>query len=279
MTKRKISTALFHILVIAFGIFMIYPLLWMLTSSFKPGGEIFQSSSFLPKTWTLENYRVGWSGISGYSFMRFLGNSFLIVLAAMIGNVVSCSMTAYAFSKLNFPLRNVWFTLMMAAMMLPLHVRLIPQYIVYNKIGWVNTYLPMIVPKFLATEGFFVFMMTQYMRGLPKEIDEAARIDGCGYMAHYLRIVMPLSVPTVITTCIFTFIWTWNDFFTQMIYLSNIKTFTVSIALRQYVDAMGESYWGAMFAMSIVSLIPLFIMFIGFQRYLIEGVTAGSVKG
>lgn len=279
MTKRKISTALFHILVIAFGIFMIYPLLWMLTSSFKPGSEIFQSSSFLPKTWTLENYRVGWSGISGYSFMRFLGNSFLIVLAAMIGNVVSCSMTAYAFSKLNFPLRNVWFTLMMAAMMLPLHVRLIPQYIVYNKIGWVNTYLPMIVPKFLATEGFFVFMMTQYMRGLPKEIDEAARIDGCGYMAHYLRIVMPLSVPTVITTCIFTFIWTWNDFFTQMIYLSNIKTFTVSIALRQYVDAMGESYWGAMFAMSIVSLIPLFIMFIGFQRYLIEGVTAGSVKG
>ena len=124
-----------------------------------------------------------------------------------------------------------------------------------------------------------MFMMTQYMRGLPREIDEAARIDGCGYLSHYLRIVMPLSVPTIITACIFTFIWTWNDFFTQMIYLSNITKFTVSIALRQYVDAMGESYWGAMFAMSIVSLIPLFVMFIGFQKYLIEGVTAGSVKG
>ena len=197
----------------------------------------------------------------------------------MIGNVASCSATAYAFSKLNFPLRNMWFAMMMGAMMLPLHVRLIPQYIVYNSIGWVNTFFPMTVPKFLATEGFFVFMMTQYMRGLPREIDEAARIDGCGYLSHYLRIVMPLSVPTIITTCIFTFIWTWNDFFTQMIYLSNITKFTVSIALRQYVDAMGESYWGAMFAMSIVSLIPLFVMFIGFQKYLIEGVTAGSVKG
>ena len=279
MTRKRFKEILFHVVVIAFGIFMIYPLLWMLTSSFKPGTEIFQSSSFLPETWTFENYRVGWSGISGYSFAWFLGNSFLIVIVAMIGNVASCSATAYAFSKLNFPLRNMWFAMMMGAMMLPLHVRLIPQYIVYNSIGWVNTFFPMTVPKFLATEGFFVFMMTQYMRGLPREIDEAARIDGCGYLSHYLRIVMPLSVPTIITTCIFTFIWTWNDFFTQMIYLSNITKFTVSIALRQYVDAMGESYWGAMFAMSIVSLIPLFVMFIGFQKYLIEGVTAGSVKG
>ena len=277
--KTVINSTLFYVLITAFGLFMIYPLLWMLTSSFKPGNEIFKGVSFLPKTWTTDNYVVGWQGISGYGFGHFLANSFFIVIMAMIGNVLSCTLTAYSFSKLQYKGRGLWFTLMMGSMMLPIHARLIPQYIVYNQIGWVNTYFPMIVPKFLATEGFFVFMMTQYMRGLPHEIDEAARIDGCSYFQHYLRIVIPMSVPTIITACIFTFIWTWNDFFTQMIYLSKISTFTVSIALRQYVDAMGESYWGAMFAMSIVSLLPLFVMFIGFQRYLIEGVTAGSIKG
>ncbi len=279
MPKKKRNSVLFHILIILFGLFMIYPLLWMLTSSFKPGNEIFKGGSFLPQTWTLENYSVGWSGISGYSFGHFLLNSLKIVALAMIGNVLSCSMAAYSFSKVEYRMRNLWFTLMLVSMMLPLHVRLIPQYILYNKLGWVNTYYPMIIPKFLATEGFFVFMMTQYMRALPRDIDEAAIIDGCGHAAHYAMIILPLSVPSIITTCIFTFIWTWNDFFTQMIYLSNIKTFTVSIALRQYTDAMGESYWGAMFSMSIVSLIPLLIMFIAFQRYLIEGVTAGSIKG
>ena len=279
MAKKNRNSVLFYVLVILFGLFMIYPLMWMLTSSFKPGNEIFKGVSFLPQTWTLENYGVGWSGISGYSFGHFLLNSFKIVLLAMIGNVFSCSMAAYSFSKVEYRSRNFWFTLMLVSMMLPLHVRLIPQYILYNKMGWVNTYYPMIIPKFLATEGFFVFMMTQYMRALPRDIDEAAIIDGCNHVTHYVAIILPLSVPSIITTCIFTFIWTWNDFFTQMIYLSNIKMFTVSIALRQYTDAMGESYWGAMFAMSIISLIPLFVMFIAFQRYLIEGVTAGSIKG
>ena len=279
MAKKFRENAAFYFFITLFGLFMIYPLLWMLTSSFKPGNEIFRGTSFLPQTWTLDNYIVGWQGISGHSFGKFLLNSFLIVFLAMIGNVASCSLTAFSFAKLKYKGRSLWFALMMASMMLPIHVRLIPQYIIYNKIGWVNTYFPMILPKFFATEGFFVFMMTQYMRGLPHEIDEAARIDGCSYFQSYAWVILPLSVPTIITTCIFTFIWTWNDFFTQMIYLSSISKFTVSIALRQYVDAMGESYWGGMFAMSIVSLLPLFVMFIVFQRYLVEGITSGSIKG
>ncbi len=279
MRKKIRENVAFYFFITLFGLLMIYPLLWMLTSSFKPGNEIFRGASFLPKTWTLDNYTVGWQGISGHSFGKFLLNSFFIVFLAMIGNVLSCSLTAFSFAKLKYKGRNIWFAMMMASMMLPIHVRLIPQYIIYNKVGWVNTYFPMILPKFFATEGFFVFMMTQYMRGLPHEIDEAARIDGCSYFQSYSRVVLPLSVPTIITTCIFTFIWTWNDFFTQMIYLSSISKFTVSIALRQYVDAMGESYWGGMFAMSIVSLLPLFVMFIVFQRYLVEGITSGSVKG
>ena len=221
----------------------------------------------------------GWGGISGYSFGRFMLNSFEVVLFVIVGNVLSASLTSYAFSKLDFPLRNFWFAIMLGTMMLPMHVRLIPQYIIYNKLGWVNTYLPLTVSKFFATEGFFIFMMTQYMRGLPRELDEASRVDGCSFFRHYWNIILPLCVPSIITTCIFSFIWTWNDFFAQMIYLSQISTYTVALALRQYVDAMGNSYWGALFAMSVVSLAPLMIMFITLQKYLVDGVTAGSIKG
>ena len=163
--------------------------------------------------------------------------------------------------------------------MLPIHVKLIPQYIMYNKLGWINTYLPLMVPKFLATEGFFVFLMTQYMRGLPKEIDEAAICDGCGQWQRFIRITVPLSVPAIVTTTIFTFIWTWNDFFSQMLYITGIEKFTVALALRQFVDATGNSSWGALFAMSTLSLLPLFLMFVFFQNYLVEGITAGSIKG
>lgn len=277
--KKFLKSARFHVPVILFGILMIYPLLWMLSSSFKPATEIFQSSSLWPSEWILDSYVYGWQGISGYSFGVFLMNSFKLVLIVIIGNVISCSLTAYAFSKLNFPLRSFWFAIMMGTLMLPSHVRLIPQYIIYNHLGWINTYLPLTVCKFFATEGFFVFMMTQYMRGLPRELDEASLIDGCGYFQHYLQIIMPLCVPSVITTCIFSFIWTWNDFFSQMIYLSRVNTYTTALALRQYVDSMGNSYWGALFAMSVVSLAPLMIMFIALQRYLVDGVTAGSIKG
>lgn len=277
--KKIWKAAKFHIPVILFGILMIYPLLWMLSSSFKEATEIFQSSSLWPRKWILDNYIQGWQGISGYSFGTFLRNSFQLVIVVIVGNVISCSLTAYAFSKLNFPLRGFWFAIMMGTLMLPSHVRLIPQYIIYNHLGWINTYLPLTVSKFLATEGFFIFMMTQYMRGLPRELDEASRIDGCGFFQHYLQIIMPLCVPSIITTCIFSFIWTWNDFFSQMIYLSKVGTYTTALALRQYVDSMGNSYWGALFAMSVVSLAPLMIMFIVLQRYLIDGVTAGSIKG
>lgn len=276
--KKTIKEAAFHILVITFAVLMLYPLLWMLSSSFKQPDEIFKGISFLPQTWTFANYIQGWAGISGYTFARFFGNSFLLVTAAIIGNVVSCSLTAYAFAKLQFRFRSFWFAIMLGTLMLPMHVRLIPQYIVYNRFGWINTYIPLILPKYLATDGFFIFMMTQYMRGLPKELDEAATVDGCGFFRHYLTIIMPLSVPVVITTSIFTFIWIWNDFFSQMIYLSKLQSYTVALALRMYVDAMGNSYWGALFAMSVLSLAPLFAMFIGFQTYLVEGITAGSLK-
>lgn len=277
--KSKLKKPLLHLVIIVIGIMMLYPLIWMVSSSFKDNTEIFQGSSFWPKKFLFDNYIQGWKGVSGISFGRFFMNSFIIVFFAIIGNVISCSMAAYAFARLDFAFKKVFFAIMLVTLMLPFHVTVIPQYIMFNKIGWINTYLPMTLPKFLATDGFFVFLMVQFMRTIPKELEEAAKMDGCGPIKMYWYLIMPLSLPALITTMIFTFIWTWNDFFTQLLYISDIKLDTVAVGLRMFVDAMGQSSWGALFAMSTLSLIPLFVIFIFFQKYLIEGITAGGVKG
>lgn len=188
-------------------------------------------------------------------------------------------MAAYAFARLDFKFKKVLFGVMLVTMMLPFHVTVIPQYIMFNKLEWINTYIPLILPKFLAVDGFFIFLMVQFIRSIPKELDEAAKMDGCGPIRMFYTLIMPLALPAVITTVIFTFIWTWNDFFSQLLYLSDIKLYTVALGLRMFLDAMGQNSWGALFAMSTLSLIPLFIIFIFFQKYLIEGITAGGVKG
>jgi multiple sugar transport system permease protein len=277
--KTRASSLLKHFLLATFGLVMLYPLLWMLSASFKPAEEIFQALRFLPARPTLRNYAIGWSGVSGVSFGMFFVNSIVIAACCIVGNAVSCSMAAFAFSKLEFRLRGILFAVMMVTLMLPFHVRLIPQYIVFNKIGWVNTYYPLIVPRFFAVEGFFIFLLVQFMRTISNELLEAPRMDGCGSMRVYAYFVLPLSLPALVTVSIFTFIWTWNDFFSQMIYISSPKLFTVSVALRMFVDATGTSSWGALFAMSCLSLVPLFAVFVAFQRYLVEGIASGSLKG
>jgi multiple sugar transport system permease protein len=260
---------------------MLYPLIWMVSSSFKASTEIFGTTKLFPNlaTASFKSYIDGWKGMSGIGFNRFFLNSFTIVIFVTIGNLVSCLLTAFAFARLDFKLKGLWFVMMLGTMMLPGHVRLIPQYIIFNHLGWINTYFPLIVPNFFATQGFFVYLMTQFMRGLPRELDEAAHVDGCGSFRLFLRIIVPLSTPVIVTTSIFSFIWTWNDFFSQMLYINQLPQATVALALRMFVDASGNSSWGSLFAMSTLSLVPLLIMFRVFQDYLVEGITAGSVKG
>ncbi len=281
VNKKKIKpkAIILHLFIIAVGILMLYPLLWMISSSFKPDSEIFKNISFWPTTFTFENYVKGWAGLSGVSFGKFFANTFFIVAVSIIGTVLSCSMAAYAFARLDFAFKKVWFAIMLTTMMLPFHVTVIPQYIIFNKLEWVNTYLPLTLPKFLAGDGFFIFLMVQFIRTIPRELDEAAKMDGCGPIRLYSTLIMPLALPALITTMIFTFIWTWNDFFSQLLYIGDINLYTVALGLRMFLDAMGQSSWGSMFAMSTISLIPLFALFIFFQRYLIEGITAGGVKG
>jgi len=276
-TRAAVRRVLRHVALIGFGLVMLYPLLWMLASSFKPTELIFREPGLVPTEWDLGNYTAGWNALLD-PFSHYLLNSGIVVLGSVLGNLVSCSMAAYAFARLKFRGRNLWFAVMLMSIMLPIHVIIVPQYILFSSLSWINTFLPLIVPKLLATDAFFVFLMVQFFRGIPKELDEAARLDGCGHGRIYLRIMLPLSLPALATTAIFTFIWTWNDFFSQLIFLTKPDMYTVPIALRTFVDATSNSSWGPLFAMSIVSLIPVFLVFLFGQKYLVKGIATTGIK-
>ena len=268
---------LFHAGLIGFGLFMLYPLLWMLASSFKPTNIIFREPGLWPTQFEPGNYVEGWTAL-GHPFHHYIFNSLIVVTGSIIGNLLACSMAAYAFARLDFRGRKVYFAIMLGTIMLPIHVVIVPQYILFSNLGWVNTFLPLIVPKFLATDAFFIFLMVQFIRALPRDLDDAARIDGCGHWGIYWRVIMPLSLPALATTAIFTFIWTWNDFFSQLIFLTDPDLATVPLALRLFVDSTGETSWGPLFAMSLVALGPIFGFFLAGQRYLVRGISTTGIK-
>jgi len=273
----RIRPVVIHLALAAAALVMLYPVIWMVVSSLRPGNEIFREPSILVRDLHIENYRVGWNALTE-PFTRYLLNSAAVVLGSVLGNLVSCSMAAYAFARLEFAGKKLWFAIMLLSIMLPIHVVIVPQYILFSQAGWINTFLPLIIPKLLATDAFFIFLMVQFIRGIPRELDEAARIDGCGRAGIFLRVILPLMVPALATTAIFTFIWTWNDFFSQLIYLTDPTMYTVPVALRSFVDATAESSWGSMFAMSVVSLVPIFLAFLLGQRFLIKGIATTGIK-
>ena len=275
--RRRLSTPAKHLGLILIGFVMLYPVLWMVVSSLRPGDEIFRSPGLILDSFQTENYAEGWNALTP-SFGTSLVHSAILVMGCIVGNLVSCSMAAYAFARLNFSGKRWWFGIMLGTIMLPIHVIIVPQYVLFSQIGWVNTFLPLIVPKILATDAFFVFLMVQFIRGLPRELDEAARIDGCGHPRIFLRIILPLMTPALATTTIFTFIWTWNDFFGQLIYLTDPDMYTVPVALRSFVDSTVATSWGSQFAMSVVSLLPIFLAFLIGQRYLVKGIATTGGK-
>lgn len=279
-TSTFVRHSLTHVFIIALGLFMVYPIVWMIVSSFKPNNMIFSDPGLIPKAVTIQNYITGWKGYAGTTFGRFFANSLFMCAVAIIGNLISCTMAAYAFGRLRFTGRAVWFTIMMITLMLPGHVTIVPRYILFNSFGWVGTYLPILVPKFLATDAFFVFLLVQFIRSLPKELDEAAIIDGCSKAGVFLRIILPLATPALVTTALFTFLWTWDDFFNHLLYLTRPDTFSVSRALRTFVgDAGSVSNWGGAMAMAALSMVPTFILFFSLQKYFVQGIATTGIKG
>lgn len=268
-----------HALLIGLLFVMLYPVLWLVSSSFRHQDDIFREPGLWPTSFTLDNYVSGWRFFEGFTFADFFVNSFLIAILCILGNLVSCSLAAYAFARLRFPLKTLWFALMLGSIMLPVHVQLIPQYIVFLNLGWVNTFIPLVLPKWLATDAFFVFLMVQFMRTLPRELEEAAEIDGAGFWQRYWRIILPLSSPAIVTTALFTFIFTYNDYLSQLIYLTSLDRTTVPLALRLFIDSGGgTSNFGGLFAMSVLSLGPVVGFFLASQRLIVQGFATTGLK-
>jgi multiple sugar transport system permease protein len=251
----------------------------MISSSLKPQSEIWgTASSLIPSGIHLENYVNGWKGFGGNSFTVFYKNSFIFAGLGTLFTVVSSTIVAYAFGRVKFTGKEILFSLMLMTMMLPNQVLLIPQYIIFHKLGWINTFLPLLVPR-LGGGAFFIFMIVQFIRGIPKDLDEAAMIDGANRGRVFLSVILPQLTPALVTAAIFSFYWTWDDFMEPLIYLNKPQLYTVSLALRSFADESGGSDWGAIFAMLTLSLVPVFLIFVFFQRYLVEGIATTGMKG
>ncbi|BCW11944.1 MULTISPECIES: carbohydrate ABC transporter permease [Paenarthrobacter] len=277
---KRIKSAIFHIIALALVAMVLYPALWMITSAFKPNSEIGGANNALwSNNFSFDNFATAMEGIGGVSTLTFFTNSLILAVGAVVGTVLSASISAYAFARINFPGRGLFFGMMIATLLLPFHVVIIPQYIVFQQLGLVDTYVPLLIGKFLAADAFFVFLMVQFMRGLPAELDEAARIDGAGHVRIFGSIMLPLMKPALISTSIFSFIWSWNDFLGPLLYLNTPEKYPLPLALRLFVDQTQSSDYGAMIAMSVLALLPVLVFFLVFQRYIVEGVSTQGLKG
>ncbi len=272
------STIIYHTLVMITCFAMLYPLFWMVASSFKPNTEIFVTvTSLIPKTFTWENYVTGWKGFAELSFGVFFKNSILVAVLATIGSVFSSAVCAFGFARIKFKGRGFWFVCMIITMMLPGQVLMIPRFVLFNKLGWVGTYLPMTVPAFFGG-AFDIFLIMQFIRGIPRDMDEAARIDGCSWYGIFGYITLPMIVPALVTVAVLTFIGSWSDFMGSLLYLNKPQMYTSAYALKLFSDASFTDF-GATFAMSNIALIPILVLFFFFQKNLVEGISMQGLKG
>lgn len=277
--KRILGSVRFHALTILLGLIMIYPLIWLLMSSFKSNETMFQNTfSLWPAEWDVsKNYASGWTGVSGIPFGRFILNTLFVAVIGTAGCVVSSVMAAYAFTRVRFAGSKFWFTCCIVTMLIPSQVMVVPQYLIFKRLGLLNTLISLALPWLFGT-AFFVFLNMQFIRGLPVELDEAAEMDGCTKMGIFFRIILPLTSPAVVTSTIFAFYWIWQDFFQPLIFMSKPELYTVSLALNLFLDPNSLNNYGGLFAMSVISLIPVIVIFLIFQKYLVEGIATTGMK-
>ena len=280
MQNKKLKAVIFHVLVICGGLIMIYPLLWMVFSSFKPTDQVLPTSGqLIPAQWTLDNYVNGWKGFMGYSFGVFFANSFFISSVSTFGTLISSAFVAFALQRLHFKGKKILFTLVLSTMMLPAQILMIPQFMWYRHLNWVGTYFPMILPYFFAIQGFFVYLIMNFIGGIPKDLDESAKIDGCTYYGTFIRIILPLIVPALVTSAIFSFIWRWDDYLSALLYVNRANMRPVALALQLFSDPSSGSDIGSTLAMSTLSILPATIIFLIFQKSLVEGIATTGIKG
>ena len=264
---------------LAMAVLMLYPLLWLVGASFKSNVEIFSEVGFLPSRLDFSAYVKGWKTSTEYTFATYFLNSFAITVPRIIVTVVSCVLVAYAFARFDFWGKKLLFSIMVGTMMLPLIVLRLPQYLMFKELGWLDTYLPLILPSAFATDTFFVFMLVQFLRGIPRDMEEAALCDGCNALQLLLYIIVPLLKPAIISVVVFQFIWTMNDFMGPLIYLASVEKYPVSLALKMSIGATEEVEWANVIAISVVALVPSVAVFFMAQKHFIEGAASSGIKG
>ncbi|WP_180272755.1 carbohydrate ABC transporter permease [Konateibacter massiliensis] len=279
-TKKKINNIIAYIFISAVGIAMIYPIIWMFFATFKDNAEIFGSTGLLPKSYDFSSFVRGWKSNGGnQTYTDFFINTFVMVIPTTLLTVASCSVVAYGFARFKFPFKKQLFMLLIATLMLPNAVIIIPRYSLYNTFGWIDTYLPFYVPALLATYPFFIFMLIQFTRGLPRELDESAYMDGCGTLRVFWNILLPLMKPALFSAGLFQFMWTYNDYLNSLIFINSTSKYTISLALRLSLDAESVVQWDKVMAMASVAVLPLIILFFLAQKYFVEGISTTGLKG
>lgn len=279
LRKERTSLLLRYLALGVMGVVMLYPMVWLVGASFKSNAEVFTEIGFWPSRFDFGSYAKGWKTSSEYTFATYFLNSFLIIIPRVIVTVISCVLVAYAFARFEFWGKKMLFGIMVGTMMLPLIILRLPQYLMFKELGWVDSYLPLIVPSAFATDTFFVFMLVQFLRGIPRDMEEAAQIDGCNPLQLLWYILVPILKPAIISVVVFQFIWTMNDFMGPLIYLSSVEKYPVSLALKMSIGATEEVEWASVIAISVVALVPSVVVFFLAQRHFIEGAASSGIKG
>ena len=272
--------ALIYLLLTAVAVIMLYPLLWLVGASFKTNEEIFSSVWFIPKSFGTEVYKNAWDTVTPYTMGHYFLNTFMIIIPKIAFSVISSILVAYGFARFNFPMKRLFYVILICGMLMPSIVTVMPLYRMWSRLGLIDTYIPLTVPALFAGEGMFVFILIQFFKGIPKEFDEAARIDGCGTLKTLFFVLVPCIRPAVVSIVVFTFLWTINDFLTPLIMIQSVEKYPLSLALRLSVDSTGQGYeQSKILAMSVIGLIPSISVFAIAQKKFISGITAGGLSG
>lgn len=280
--RRRLASFLKYAVLIVVGIVMIYPLLWMLSATFKPNNEIFSGLSLIPRKPTFDGYIAAMKNYGGdINLIRSMINTYSYVIPKVLFTVASATITAYGFGRFKFKGKAFFFAVMMSTLFLPQVVLNVPQFILFNNLGWVDSplYLPIIVPSMFAVDTYFVFMLIQFMRGIPKELDEAAKMDGCNAVQILIKVICPMMKPAIISCALFQFMWSSNDFMGPLLYVNTPSRYPATIFVKLSMDADTGFDWNRVLAVSLISIIPSLVLFFLAQKQFVEGISAGGVKG
>ena len=280
--RNNIATFLKYVVLIAVGFVMIYPLLWMIGATFKTNNEIFSGIGIFPKKPTLQGYIDALNNYGGdIDIIRSMINTYSYVIPKVIFTVISSLLTAYGFGRFHFKGKNFFFALMLCMLFLPQVVLNVPQYLLFNNFGWVDSqwYAALIIPTLFATESYFIFMLVQFMRNVPREMDEAAQIDGCNSFQTLYKVIAPMLSPALVSVALFQFMWSSNDFMGPLLYVKTPQRYPAALFVKLSMDADSGFAWNRVLAVSVISILPSLIVFFLAQNKCVDGISAGSVKG